>query len=425
MEKIIVKGARVHNLRNIDVEIPRDKLVVITGLSGSGKSSLAFDTIYAEGQRRYAESLSTYARQFLQLMEKPDVDSIDGLSPAISIDQKTVGRNPRSTVGTITEIYDYLRLLFAKAGRPHCYQCGLPISKQSMSQIVDIIAEMPENKRIMILAPIVRDKKGEHIKVVEKIKKNGFVRIRVDGTVIGVNESIDLDPQKKHTIEIVVDRLVVHNLKKKTVTLKSGQEIEEKNEDRSRLADSVEIAMKHGDGIMKIIDADSGEEYNFSENLACENCSISLPEIQPRSFSFNSPHGACPVCHGLGSNLKINPQLVMPNPRLTIAEGGIMPWATSSMRLNWYNNLLREVGKKYGFGINTPIGELTERQMDIVLYGINNEKFHATYTGPNSTYETETVYEGVIPNLERRYRESDPDYVRKNIEKFMEIVTCE
>jgi len=425
MKKIIVKGARVHNLKNIDVEIPRDKMVVITGPSGSGKSSLAFDTIYAEGQRRYVESLSTYARQFLQLMEKPDVDSIEGLSPAISIDQKTASRNPRSTVGTVTEIYDYLRLLFAKIGRPHCSQCGKKISKQSASQMVDIIADMPEGKRIMILAPMVRDRKGEHQKVFEKIKKEGFVRFRVNGNVYSINETVELDPNKKHTIEIVVDRLVVHGLKQKARKLKSGQEIEEKNEDRSRLADSLETALKFGEGVVKILDPDSKKEEIFSENFACDECGLSIPEIQPRSFSFNSPHGACPDCHGLGSKLKINPDLVMPNPRLTIAEGGIIPWSTSSMRLGWYTQLLRSVGKKYGFDIHTPIGKLTPEQVKIILYGSGKDKFQATYTSQNSNYETQTTYEGVIPNLERRYHESDSDYVRKNIERFMEELTCE
>ncbi|MFH0821014.1 MAG: excinuclease ABC subunit UvrA [Candidatus Peregrinibacteria bacterium] len=425
MEKIIIKGARVHNLKNIDVEIPRDRLVVLTGLSGSGKSSLAFDAIYAEGQRRYAESLSTYARQFLELMEKPDVDSIDGLSPAISIDQKTASRNPRSTVGTVTEIYDYLRLIFAKIGHPHCHQCGQPIAKQSTSQIVDLVTAMPEGKRIMILSPVIRDRKGEHIKVIEKIKKDGFVRVRVDGEVLGVNEPMDLDSNKKHTIEIVVDRVVVKNFDKKITVLKSGETVEEKNEDRSRLADSIETSLKHGHGLVKIVDVDAKTEQLFSENLACETCGISVSDIQPRSFSFNSPHGACEACHGLGSLLKINPKLVMPNPRLTIAEGAILPWSTSSMRMTWYNNLLREVGKKYGFDVNTPVGELTEKQLNIIFYGTSDQKFKANYTSPNTSYEVETSYEGVIPNLERRYHESESDYLRKNIEKFMEILTCE
>ncbi|MBN2306738.1 excinuclease ABC subunit UvrA [Candidatus Peregrinibacteria bacterium] len=426
MKSIVVTGARVHNLKNISVEIPRDKLVVITGLSGSGKSSLAFDTIYAEGQRRYVESLSTYARQFLQLTEKPDVDQIEGLSPAISIDQKTASRNPRSTVGTVTEIYDYLRLLYAKIGHPHCPQCNAEIGRMSASQIVDEIAEMPEGKKIMLLAPVIRDRKGEHLKVLDKIRKEGFVRIRVDGEIYNINEELQLDPKKKHTIEIVVDRLVVLNFKKIIKKLKSGEEIEEKNEDRSRLADSIETALRFGEGLMTILDADTKEEKLFSEHFACETHGVmSLPEIAPRSFSFNSPHGACEDCHGLGTKLKINPKLVIPNPRLTIAEGAIVPWSISAMRLGWYNNLLREVGKRYGFDINTPIGQLTQQQLDIIMHGTGDEKFRAKYTGQNSSYETDTTYEGVIPNLERRYHDSDSDYVRKNIERFMEVTTCE
>ncbi|MFH0838463.1 MAG: excinuclease ABC subunit UvrA [Patescibacteria group bacterium] len=426
MKKIVVKGARVHNLKNIDVEIPRDKLVVITGLSGSGKSSLAFDTIYAEGQRRYVESLSTYARQFLQLTEKPDVDSIEGLSPAISIDQKTASRNPRSTVGTVTEIYDYLRLLYAKIGHPHCPQCGAEIGRMSASQIIDEVAKMPDGTKIMLLAPVVRDRKGEHLKILDKIRKEGFVRVRVDGDINSINEDFQLDPKKKHSIEIVVDRLVVRNFGKIVRKLRSGEEVEEKNEDRSRLADSIETSLRHGDGLMTVLNAESGEEKLFSEHYSCETHGVmSLPEIAPRSFSFNSPHGACEDCHGLGTKLKINPRLVIPNPRLTIAEGAIVPWSISSMRLNWYNNLLREVGKEYGFDINTPIGKLTQQQIDIIMHGTGDEKFRARYSGQNASYETDTTYEGVIPNLERRYHESDSDYVRKNIEKFMEITTCE
>lgn len=426
MKKIIVKGARMHNLKNIDVEIPRDKLVVFTGLSGSGKSSLAFDTIYAEGQRRYVESLSTYARQFLQLTEKPDVDSIDGLSPAISIDQKTASRNPRSTVGTVTEIYDYLRLLYAKIGHPHCPECGKVIGRMSASQIVDEVAEMKEETKIMLLAPVIRDRKGEHLKVLDKIRKDGFVRVRVDGEIFNVNEEHNLDPKRKHTIEIVVDRLVVRDFKRVIKKLKSGEEIEEKNENRSRLADSIETALRYGEGLMVVLDPDTNEERLFSEHFACDTHGVmSLPEIAPRSFSFNSPHGACGDCHGLGTKLKINPKLVLSNPRLTIAEGAIIPWSISSMRLNWYNNLLKEVGKKHGFDINTPIGKLNEKQLNIIMYGTGDDKFRAKYAGQNSSYETDTTYEGVIPNLERRYHESDSDYVRKNIEKFMEITTCE
>lgn len=427
MKHITVKGARTHNLKNIDVQIPRDQLVVITGLSGSGKSSLAFDTIYAEGQRRYVESLSAYARQFLQLTEKPDVDNIEGLSPAISIDQKTASRNPRSTVGTVTEIYDYLRLLYAKIGRPHCPQCGSQIMQSSASQMVDEIAELPDRKRIMLLAPLVRDRKGEHVKVLEKIKSDGFVRLRVDGTIYSINEELSLDEKKKHSIEAVVDRLVVKNFKKKTIKLKSGEQIEEKNEDRSRLADSVETTLKYGEGMMIVVDADSGEEMTFSEHYACENHgNISLPEIAPRSFSFNSPHGACEDCHGLGTKLQINAELVIPNPRLTIAEGAIAPWSISSMRLNWYNSLLEEVGKEHKFDINTPVGKLNEKQIEIILYGTGEKKYRAHYTNSKGAdYECDSTYEGVIPNLQRRYHETDSDYTRKNINRFMEEAICD
>lgn len=428
MKHITVKGARTHNLKNIDVQIPRDQLVVITGLSGSGKSSLAFDTIYAEGQRRYVESLSAYARQFLQLTEKPDVDNIDGLSPAISIDQKTASRNPRSTVGTVTEIYDYLRLLYAKIGQPHCPLCGSKIMQNSASQMIDAITELPEGKRIMLLAPLVRDRKGEHLKVLEKVRSDGFVRLRVDGTVYSINEELTLDPKKKHSIEAVVDRLVVKNFKKKIIELKSGETIEEKNEDRSRLADSVETTLKYGEGMMIVVDADSGEEMTFSEHYACGDCNenISLPEIAPRSFSFNSPHGACQDCHGLGTKLRINPELVIPNPRLTIAEGAITPWSISSMRLNWYNSLLEEVGKKHGFDIHTPIGKFSDKQREVILYGTGETKYRAHYTNSKgANYDCDSTYEGVIPNLERRYHETDSEHSRKNIHRFMEEDTCE
>ncbi len=428
VDKIIVKGAKIHNLKNINVEIPRNKLTVITGLSGSGKSSLAFDTIYAEGQRRYVESLSTYARQFLQLMEKPEVDSIEGLSPAISIDQKTAGRNPRSTVGTVTEIYDYLRLLFAKVGTPHCPNCGKPIMRQTVSQIVDLIAEMKEGSRILILSPVIRDRKGAHVKVFEKIKKDGFVRVRVDGEVMSILDLPQLDENKKHSIEIVVDRLVVKNFAKEKKKLSSGEEIEMPNPDRTRLADSIETALKHGEGLVTIQENDTKEERMFSEHFACPDCGISVPEISPRSFSFNSPHGACPNCHGLGTKLVVDPKLVIPNQNLTLAEGAIMPWSATTSHLTWYNKILESVAKKHGFSMNVPTKKLSEKDLNTVLYGTSKDEKFTVSIGKNNESgfkgDYSTSFEGVIPNLERRYMETDSDYIRKKIEKYMQILEC-
>ncbi|MFA5828973.1 MAG: excinuclease ABC subunit UvrA [Candidatus Gracilibacteria bacterium] len=427
-DKIIVKGARIHNLKNISVEIPRDKLTVMTGLSGSGKSSLAFDTIYAEGQRRYVESLSTYARQFLQLMEKPDVDSIEGLSPAISIDQKTASRNPRSTVGTVTEIYDYLRLLYAKIGHPHCPNCNKPIMRQTASQIIDTVGNMPENKKILLLAPVVKDRKGSHVKVFEKIKKDGFVRVRVDGEVVSILDIPELEENKKHSIDIVVDRLVVKNLKRLFQKLSSGDEIELPNPDRTRLADSVETALKHGEGVMTIMDNDTKDQQTFSEHFACLDCGVNIAEISPRSFSFNSPQGACPTCHGLGTKLEIDPKLVIPNENLTPAEGAIMPWSATTSHLTWYNRILESVAKTHKFSMNAPIKKLSPEIMKIILYGDSSKKY-TVQMGNNagdSAFKGEynTTFEGVIPNLERRYLETDSDYIRKKIEKFMRILKC-
>jgi excinuclease ABC subunit A len=430
-DKIIVRGARLHNLKNITVEIPRDKLTVITGLSGSGKSTLAFDTIYAEGQRRYVESLSTYARQFLQMTEKPDVDSIDGLSPAISIDQKTAPRNPRSTVGTVTEIYDFLRLLFAKIGVPHCPKCGDPIKRQSATQITEEIGRMKEGTKLLLLAPIIRDKKGKHEKAFEKARKEGFVRMRVDGEVYPITEEFDLDENKKHSVEIVVDRIVVKDLQKQTKKLSSGQEIDLPNPDRTRIADSVETALKHGDGILIIQDNDTKEERIFSEQFACPKCNISILEISPRSFSFNSPHGACPECHGLGTKLEMDPELVIPNKKLTLAEGAIMPWSATTSHLTWYNRILESVAKQHGFSMNKPVEKLSKETIDIVLHGPKNkekEKYSISIDRADTTSsfsgEYETVFEGVIPNLERRYLETDSDYIRKKIEEYMRILEC-
>lgn len=428
-DKIIVKGAKIHNLKNIDVEIPRDKFTVITGLSGSGKSSLAFDTIYAEGQRRYVESLSTYARNFLQLMDKPEVDSIEGLSPAISIDQKTAPRNPRSTVGTVTEIYDFLRLLYAKVASPHCPSCGKPIEKQTPQQILEEVASMPVGTKILVLSPLVRDRKGQHLKSLEKVKKEGFVRVRVDGEVYSIIDVPELDENKKHNIEIVVDRLVVKDLQKEVKKLSSGQEIDIPNPNRSRLFDSLETALKFGEGLVIIADHDTGKEKIFSEHFACPTCQVNVPEIAPRSFSFNSPHGACPECHGLGTKLEIDPDLVIPNDSLTLAEGAIMPWSTTTSHLTWYNKIMESVAKAHKFSMNVPIKELSEAAIKTVLFGDKDRKYAVQVNGHEEaesgfTGRYETTFEGVIPNLERRYLETDSDYVRKKIEGYMRILQC-
>jgi excinuclease ABC subunit A len=403
-DKIVVRGAREHNLKNIDVEIPRDQLVVITGLSGSGKSSLAFDTIYAEGQRRYVESLSAYARQFLGLMEKPDVDQIDGLSPAISIDQKSSSRNPRSTVGTVTEIYDYLRLLYARIGIPHCPMCGREVVRQTAGQIVDQVLELPVGTRLMLLAPVIDDKKGEHRGVASELKKAGYTRLRVDGTIYDIDEFPDLDKQKKHTVEAVVDRVA------------TDPDI------RQRLTESVEQGLNLSDGLIKVLEADTGDIRSYSEHYACpEHREVSLPEIAPRNFSFNSPHGACPHCTGLGSRLEVDPELVIPNRRLTLAEGAIRPWAKTTSRMNWYTKLLEGVAKTYGFSLDMPVSEMKPSDLRVILYGSGDTDI--TMRGPGGrTYHT--TYEGVIPNMARRYHETDSDFVRKEIEKYMAEREC-
>jgi len=427
LTSITVKGARMHNLKNIDVEIPRNRLTVITGLSGSGKSSLAFDTIYAEGQRRYVESLSAYARQFLQLMEKPDVESIDRLSPAISIDQKTAPRNPRSTVGTITEIYDYLRLLFARIGIPHCPKCHEQVVRQTPTQIIDHIAAMEEGRKIMLLSPVVRGRKGEHERVLEQIKKDGFVRVRIDGEIYSILELPRLDKNKEHNIEIVVDRLVTKNLQKTYKKLNSGQEIEIPNPDRTRMADSVETALNHGEGTMMVLDVEQNTVQKFSEHFSCEtHPEISFGEIEPRNFSFNSPHGACETCHGLGTKLEIDRNLVMPNTKLSLAEGAILPWSATTSHLTWYNRILEAVARKQGFSMNDPIENLTEQQVEMVLYGTGEARYAVKMDSASGHAKGEfmTKFEGVIPNLERRYLETDSDYVRKKIEQFMRILPC-
>jgi len=410
-DKIVIRGARQHNLKNIDLELPRDRLIVITGLSGSGKSSLAFDTIYAEGQRRYVESLSAYARQFLGQMDKPDVDHIDGLSPAISIDQRSSSRNPRSTVGTVTEIYDYMRLLWARVGVPHCPKCGRPISRQTVQQIVDTVLALPEGTRFMVLAPLIKDRKGEHRKVFEDIRRAGFVRARVNGEVRDVSEEIVLDRYKMHTIEAVIDRLVVRH--------------GEHGLDPSRLADSLETALKMGGGVA-LIAPENGEDMLFSEHLACAQCGISLAEIEPRTFSFNSPHGACPACSGLGVRLVLDPDLIIPSKDLTLAEGAIQPWSRASTSETFYGQLLKSVADHYGFSLDVPVSELSPEHLRILLYGSGDQVLTLTYTnhrGRQASYQT--TFEGVIPNLERRYKETSSDYIREEIERYMTPRTCE
>jgi len=403
-DRIIIKGARAHNLKNIDVEIPRDKFVVLTGLSGSGKSSLAFDTIYAEGQRRYVESLSAYARQFLGQMEKPDVDSIDGLSPAISIDQKTTSRNPRSTVGTVTEIYDYLRLLYARIGRPHCPVHGIPIAAQTVEQMVDRILEYPERTRLQILAPVVSGRKGEHAKLLADIQKQGFVRVRVNGEIRDLSEKIELEKNKKHSIEVVVDRIVV------------------KEDVAARLADSLETALNLSDGKV-IVDIIGQEELLFNAKLACPECGFSIDELSPRMFSFNSPFGACPECDGLGVKMIVDPDLIVSNPQLTIEEGAFEAWAGSTS--NYYPQFLRAVCEHYGIPTNVPVAELTPEQMKKLLYGTGGEKVRFRYENDfGHTRDAYVPFEGIVHNLERRYRETASDGIREFIEQFMSAKPC-
>ena len=402
MERAVIKirGARVHNLKNIDLDIPKNKLVVITGISGSGKSSLAFDTLYAEGQRRYVESLSAYARQFLGIMQKPDVDKIEGISPAISIDQRKAGHNPRSTVGTITEIYDYLRLLFARIGIPHCPKCSRQISRQTIDQIVGHVLKITKNSEILILGPVIKGKKGEHQGILEEVQRAGFIRTRIDGIVYRLEEALNLglDRNKKHSIEVVIDRLVI-----------------DKDLDKSRLVDSLETALRLGKGMVIIAVKSPSQkkpefkDWIFSENFACEDCGISLPEIEPRLFSFNSPYGACPSCHGLGSKLEVDPESVIPNKNLTIAEGAVFPWAHASHKIGrqgffWYK--LQNLAKKHEFELDISVKELPQKIINLILYGDRD-------------------WEGVIPNLERRYRETDSDYTRAEIEQYMVEKECQ
>ncbi len=406
LDKIVVHGAREHNLKNIDVTIPRDKLVVLTGLSGSGKSSLAFDTIYAEGQRRYVESLSSYARMFLGQMEKPDVDMIDGLSPAISIDQKTTSKNPRSTVGTVTEIYDYLRLLYARIGIPHCPICGREIKQQTIDQIVDQVLALPEKTRVQILAPVVRGRKGEHQKEFEAARKSGFVRARVDGLVYDLGETIQLEKNKKHTIEIIVDRLVI------------------KPDIRSRLADSIETASGLTGGIV-IINVIDGEDITFSQNYACPEHGVSVDELSPRMFSFNNPYGACKKCTGLGVFMKIDPELILPDKRLSIKKGGLKAsgWAMEGSTIAAM--YMKGLSEHYHFSLDTPIGELPPEIVDILLYGTKGEKIKLRRESEYGSGSYMAPFEGIINNLERRFRETSSSWVKEEIESYMSAVPCD
>jgi len=412
-DKISIRGARQHNLKNVDVDLPRNKLIVMTGLSGSGKSSLAFDTIYAEGQRRYVESLSAYARQFIGLMDKPDVDKIEGLSPAISIDQKSASHNPRSTVGTVTEIYDYMRLLWARIGIPHCPVCGKKIQGQTIAAMVEQLLALKAGTKIILLAPFIKDQKGEHKVIFEQIKKAGFARVRLEGTVMDLNEAqnLQLDKQKKHTIDVVVDRL--------TVSL----------EDKTRISESLEKALNLGDGLaiaLKMEGDKPGAEFILSQKFACPDGHVQLSELDPRDFSFNSPHGACPECKGLGTKLTVEPDLVIPNQRLTLAEGAVRPWSKTTSRLSWYGRILHAVAKEYGFSVNIPVKDLPKKYLDVILNGTGDKKVRVTgeFASNDGSYEMSTVFEGVIPNLERRYRETDSEYMRSEIENYMRVRRC-
>ena len=415
LDQIVVRGAREHNLKDINVTIPRDKLVVITGISGSGKSSLAFDTIYAEGQRRYVESLSAYARQFLGQMDKPDVDFIGGLSPAISIDQKAGIRNPRSTVGTVTEIYDYLRLLFARAGRPHCPVCGKPIARQTVQQMVDSILDIEAGSRLMLLAPVIKDRKGEHVQVMEDARRSGFVRIRVDGEVYSLDDEISLEKNKRHTLDIVVDRIV----------LPATDDEEERRSVATRLADSVEQSLKLGGGMLRVSVGDEEEDRLYSEALACPDDMIAFGEIEPRNFSFNSPHGACPSCTGLGVRMEVDPEMIVPDRSKSVTDGAIAPWARATTSGTWYARVLEGVLDSMGSGTDVPIDEMPDDVVEAVLYGFD-EPITITYTnhrGRKRTYEAN--YEGVINNLTRRHKETDSEWMRQDIERYMAAVPCQ
>jgi excinuclease ABC subunit A len=405
-DKIIIKGAREHNLKNVDLEIPRDKMVVFTGISGSGKSSLAFDTIFAEGQRRYVESLSSYARQFLGQMNKPDVDYIEGLSPAISIDQKATSHNPRSTVGTVTEIYDYLRLLYARIGKPHCPNCGKIISRQSVDQMIDLVNDLGEDTKITILAPVVRGRKGEYHQLLYDLYRGGFSRVRVNGEVMSLNDKIELDRYKAHNIEVVIDRLIV------------GQSL------RSRLSEALENALKLAKGLVVISVEGKDDEIILSEQLACPDCNISLGEIAPRTFSFNSPYGACPVCHGLGFKKEVDPNLVIPNDRLSIDEGGIIPGLFGDN--NYYGAITTSAARYLGIDQKKQIKNLTERERKLILYGMDEpQRINVKYIAMGRTRTFETNFIGIIPWLEKRYIETESDTIRDEIARYMTSKPCD
>ncbi|MGN1185729.1 MAG: excinuclease ABC subunit UvrA, partial [Methanobrevibacter wolinii] len=409
-KEIVIKGAREHNLQNIDLTLPRDEFIVITGLSGSGKSSLAFDTIYAEGQRRYVESLSSYARQFLGQMDKPELDYIEGLSPAISIDQKSTKVNPRSTVGTITEIYDYLRLLYARIGIPHCPNCGREISHQTVGQIAESIMEEGENLKLQVLSPIIKDRKGEHNQVFEEFREKGFVRARVDGEIRDLEEDIKLKKNNKHTIDIVIDRLKIRN----TVDFKR------------RLTDSLETALKFGEGVVKVLySPKDSEEYEklYSEDFACVDCGLSFEELTPRMFSFNSPQGACPECKGIGSKMEIDPDLVVPDKNLSLNEGAVVPWSKSKNQDNYYHQMLTAVANHFGFSMDTPFKDLDKKYQDIILFG-TDERVAFNFKRRNRSYMVNRRFEGVVIRLQRLYFETKSNWNRKNISKYMSDRKC-
>ena len=401
MDYIRIRGARTHNLQNISLDLPRDKLIVITGLSGSGKSSLAFDTIYAEGQRRYVESLSSYARQFLSIMEKPDVDHIEGLSPAISIEQKSTSHNPRSTVGTVTEIYDYLRLLFARTGEPQCPDHGTVLAAQTVSQMVDQVLALPEGSRVMLLAPAVQERKGEYLKLIEDLRSQGYVRARIDGEVVDLDDAPKLDLRKKHTIEVVIDRLKV------------------RADIQQRLADSFETALAMGEGVAKIVLLDAGTELIFSARFACPQCGYSIAELEPRLFSFNNPAGACPSCDGLGVKQFFDPQRIVPNPALSLAGGAVRGWDRRNV---YYFQLLQALAKHYRFDEETPFAELPAKIQEVILYGSGDEEIKFTYLNERGGKTTRVhPFEGIIPNMERRYRETESNVIREELAKYLNL----